>query len=226
MGILIIEDDVLLNKGIAHTLSKEGYRVLTCMDYEEGIKLAKEASVELILLDINLKGRSGLALCKEIRAYSKVPIIFITARDTDQDMVEGFDVGGDDYIVKPFSLMVLKKRVEAMLRRTTKEDSDKLVDRDITIDYMKKCVYKKDELVKLTATEYKIIEILSKNRGQVLTREILLEKLWDIEGNFVEENTLSVHMRRIRIKLEDDCKNPEYICTVFGIGYTWGEGTK
>ncbi|MGL4798978.1 MAG: response regulator transcription factor [Cellulosilyticaceae bacterium] len=221
--ILVIEDDILMNKGICHTLEKEGYQVMSSKSYEEGLSFAISHKPRLILLDINLKGKSGLALCEEVRKVSDVPVIFITAKDTDKDMIEGFDAGADDYISKPFSLVVLKKRVEAILRRAGQADEDILRDGNLIIDYGKKTVAKDGQVLKLTATEYKLVEVLSKNKGQVLTREKLLEKLWDIEGNFVEENTLSVHMRRLRMKLEDDAKNPHWIVTVFGIGYTWGK---
>lgn len=223
MMILVIEDDVLMNKGICHALEKEGHEVKSSKSYEEGLKLAIEDKPSLILLDINLKGKSGIELCKEIRKACEVPIIFITARDTEQDMIEGFDAGCDDYMAKPFSLVILKRKVEAMLRRVVKVDEDVLRDGCLVVDYKKKSVAKDGQILKFTATEYKILETLSKNKGQVLTREQLLEKLWDIDGNFIEENTLSVHIRRLRMKLEDDPKNPRWIITVFGIGYTWGE---
>lgn len=223
MGILIVEDDLLLNKGIAHSLIKEGYNVKSSYSYDEGMSLIKEEPFDLILLDINLKGKSGMTLCQEIRRTSQVPIIFITAKDTEKDMIEGFDAGCDDYIAKPFSLVVLKKRIEALLRRTGKELGDIFTDGELAVDYNKKSVTKKGEGIKLTATEYKIIEMLSQNKGQVLTRDMILEKLWDIDGNFVEANTLSVHMRRLRMKLEDNPKEPKWLVTVFGIGYTWGE---
>lgn len=221
--ILVIEDDVLMNKGICHTLTKEGYQVMSSLTYIEGLRLATQCKPKLILLDINLKGKSGIDLCQEVRKVSDVPIIFITARDTDKDMIEGFDAGCDDYIAKPFSLVVLKKRVDAILRRVGKVDEDILLEGNLLVDYQKKSVLKEGQAIKLTATEYKLVEVLSKNKGQVLTREKLLEKLWDVDGNFVEENTLSVHMRRLRMKLEDDPKNPMWIVTVFGIGYTWGQ---
>ena len=221
--ILVIEDDVLMNKGICHTLQQKGYEVMGSKTYEEGLARAISYKPSLILIDINLKGKSGLELCRAVRKGSDVPIIFITARDTDQDMIEGFDLGCDDYIAKPFSLVVLKKRVEALLRRAGDTKGDTLRDGELLIDYQKKSVTKSGQPLKLTATEYKLLEVLSKNKGQVLTKEKLLEKLWDVDGKFVEENTLSVHMRRLRMKLEDDPKAPKWIITVFGIGYTWGE---
>ncbi|MGL5676569.1 MAG: response regulator transcription factor [Cellulosilyticaceae bacterium] len=220
--ILVIEDDILMNKGICHTLEKEGHEVMSSQTYDEGLKLAINHRPSLILLDINLKGKSGIVLCQELRKVSDVPIIFITAKDTDKDMIEGFDAGADDYISKPFALAVLKKRVEAILRRAGQPDEDLFRDGNLVIDYGKKTVAKDGQTLKLTATEYKLVEVLSRNKGQVLTREKLLQKLWDIDGNFVEENTLSVHMRRLRMKLEEDAKNPILIVTVFGIGYTWG----
>ncbi|WHY18733.1 response regulator transcription factor [Paenibacillus sp. G2S3] len=175
-------------------------------------------------MDINLPDGSGLALCQEIRRTNSIPLIFLTANDTEQDMVTGFGLGADDYIAKPFSMVVLLQRVKAVLRRTATGGSSELLQyKDITINSAKMKVYKYGQEIKLTTNEYRLLAILTENRGQVLTRRLMLEKLWDIEGNFVDENTLSVNIRRLRAKIEDDPKDCQYIKTVFGIGYTWGE---
>lgn len=221
--ILIVEDDKLLNDGISIALKKGGHTVLSGFSYNEALCLFLNNSFELILLDINLPDRSGLELCNEIRKKSDIPIIFITANDTEQDIVNGFVNGCDDYIAKPFSLEVMNRRIHAVLRRTTQEDKNTFRSGEISINYDKMVVSKREVLIKLTATEYKLLALLTQNSGQVLTRDIILQRLWDTDEAFVDENAVSVNMRRLRQKIEDDPKNPKYIKTVFGIGYTWGE---
>ncbi|MHB8065495.1 MAG: response regulator transcription factor [Ruminiclostridium sp.] len=221
--ILVVEDDVLLNRGIRLALEKHDYTINSSFSYSEGYSCFLNESFDLILLDINLPDKSGVELCKQIRKSTQVPMIFITANDTEQGMVNGFLSGCDDYIAKPFSLEVLKQRIQAVLRRSKPIDKNIFCSGEITIDYDKMFVTKSQEAIKLTATEYKLLSLITQNSGQVLTRKIILEKLWDVDEAFVDENALSVNMRRLRQKIEDDPKNPEYIKTVFGIGYTWGE---
>lgn len=220
--ILIVEDDILLNKGIKLALEKNNYSVACSYTYSEGYSYFTAESFNLILLDINLPDKSGLELCNQIRKTSQVPIIFITANDTEQDVVRGFLSGCDDYMAKPFSLEVLYRRIQAVLRRMGKTENNVFSSGEILIDYDKMQVKRADETVKLTATEYRLLTLLTKNSGQVLTRRSILEKLWDVDEAFVDENALSVNMRRLRQKLEKDPKKPYYIKTVFGIGYTWG----
>ncbi len=223
INILIVEDDKLINKGITHALIKENYNVFNSFDYDDGYTSFLNNKIDLILLDINLKEKSGLNLCKEIRKKSDVPIIFITVNDTERDIIQGFQTGCDDYISKPFSIAVLKQRILAVLKRTNIQDKNVFKYKDITVDYSSMILKKGEEIIKLTKTEYKLVELLTRNKGQVLSRNTILDKLWDIDGNFVDENVLSVNMRRLRRKIEDDSKNPKYIITVFGIGYTWSE---
>lgn len=221
--ILIVEDDKLLNCGVKFALEKENYLVIDTYDYDQGEAAFLKQKIDLVLLDINLPDKSGRKLCEEMRKNSEVPIIFITAKDTENDIIEGFKLGCDDYISKPFSIEVLKQRIIAVLRRTASVDKQLFSYEDITIDFSKLEVKKAGVAIKLTATEYKLLELLVKNSGQVLTRGTLIERLWDDEGNFVDENALSVNIRRLRQKLEDDSKSPKYIITVFSIGYTWGK---
>ncbi len=220
--ILIVEDDELLCRGLAFALEKEGYEIVTAGSCAAGHDALLYGGVDLALLDINLPDKSGAALCDELRKTSELPFIFITANDTDQHMVRGFQLGCDDYIPKPFSVDVLKQRVKAVLRRAVIVDKDVFHSGDIRVDFQQMTVKKHGDPVKLTATEYRLLELLVKNKGQVLTRHLLMERLWDASGNFVDENALSVNIRRLRQKLEDDPKKPIYIITVFGIGYTWG----
>jgi len=222
-NILIIEDDELLSQGLTFALQRNGYGVVTGASYQEGCYAFSKGGFDLVLLDINLPDKSGDEFCSEIRKTSGVPVIFITANDTEEDMIKGFQLGCDDYISKPFSLEVLKERVGAVLRRTGGQRKDVFSSGDITVDFKMMTVKKTAQPAKLTATEYRLLELLVKNRGQVMTRQVLLAKLWDADSNFVDENALSVNIRRLRQKLEDDPQNPLYIITVFGIGYTWGD---
>lgn len=223
-SILIIEDDIIISNGIKIYLQKQGYRAECAFSIAEAAK-AMLSEYSLIILDINLPDGSGLDLCKEIRKKSHTPIIMLTANDTDQNMIDGFEVGCDDYISKPFSVDVLNQRIKAVLRRSSSNNlsSDVFTYKDLKIDFNKMYVTLSDVSIKLSVTEYKLLEMLIKNRGQVLTRNLLFEKLWDCDGNYIDENTLTVHIKRLRQKLNEDTKNPQFIITVFGIGYTFGE---
>lgn len=221
--ILIIEDDISLNKGVTFALKKEGYEVISAYTKEEGKIAILQNQIDFLLLDINLPDGSGLDFCKEINDKMDFPIVFFTANDTEEDMIKGFESGCDDYISKPFSIGVLKFKINAILKRNCGEAKNIFKYKDLKIDFDSRKVHKRDEEIYLTATEYKLLELLSKNKGRAMTKEILLDKLWDNNGNYVDENTLSVNIRRIRKKIEDDSKNPEYIITLFGIGYIMGE---
>lgn len=220
--ILVVEDDKNLNNGISFTLKKEGYIVISSF----GIADAKSKfnnNIDLILLDIGLPDGSGLDFCKEIRGKSNVKIVFFTANDTEKDMVKGFLYGCDDYIAKPFSLKILKHKINAILKRNELIEDNTFEYLGLKIDYDKMTVSVDNRDIALTATEYKLLELLAINKNQVLTKNILLEKLWDSNGKFVDESTLSVNIQRLRKKIEKDPKSPKYIITVFGIGYTLGD---
>lgn len=221
--ILIIEDDISLNRGVTFALKKEGYEVISVYTKEEGKIAILQNQIDFLLLDINLPDGSGLDFCKEINDKMDFPIVFFTANDTEEDMIKGFESGCDDYISKPFSIGVLKFKINAILKRHCGEAKNIFKYKDLKIDFDSRKVYKRDEEIYLTVTEYKLLELLSKNKGRAMTKEILLDKLWDNNGNYVDENTLSVNIRRLRKKIEDDSKNPEYIITLFGIGYIMGE---
>lgn len=222
-SILIVEDDIIINGGIRLFLEKQGYRVGSACSLKEAREELKNA-YNLVLLDINLPDGSGLELCREIREKgSQTFIIFLTSNDTEENMIEGFQYGCDDYIAKPFSIELLGQRIKAVLRRGGEQEGDIFTYKGLSVDFHKMTVMKEGIPIKLSATEFKLLVYLIKNKGQVLTRTVLLEKIWDCDMNFVDENTLSVHIRRLRQKLETDPKNPQYILTVFGIGYTFGE---
>lgn len=221
-SILIVEDDIIINGGIRLYLEKQGYDIASAYSVQEALKQLDQ-TYDLVLLDINLPDGNGLDLCKEIRKKG-VLVIFLTANDTEEDMIEGFEQGCDDYIAKPFSVKVLAQRIKAVLRRGTILDKEDTFSYEgLEIDFKKMTVQVQEKPVKLSSTEFKLLACLVKNRGQVMTRAALLDKIWDCDSNYVDKNTLSVHIRRLRQKLEPDAKNPKYILTVFGIGYTFGE---
>ncbi len=221
--ILIVEDDKMLNKGVAFALKKEGYNVISKYTKEEAKKSICDNNIDFVLLDIGLPDGSGLDLCSEIKNIIDFPIVFFTANDTEEDMINGFESGCDDYISKPFSLEVLKFKINAILKRSDIQAKKLFVYKELKVDFDGKKVYKNNEEIHLSVTEYKLLEILCKNKGRAMSKDILLDKLWDYNGNYVDNNTLSVNIRRIRKKIEDDPKNPQYIVTLFGIGYMLGE---
>ncbi len=221
--ILLLEDDRLLSRGVKIALEKDKHEVIQAYSFFEGVELHKEHDPDLYLLDINLPDGNGTEFCRKIRETSSRPVIFLTADDTDEDMVKGFQAGGDDYVAKPFATEVLRQRVLAVLRRSRNPDAEVIRYKELEVNLGKMIVRCAGAEVKLTATEFRLLEYMIRNRGRVLTRAMLLEQIWDTGGNFVDENTLSVHIRRLRQKIETDPARPEYIITVFGIGYTFGE---
>lgn len=222
-NILIVEDDKLLNRGVSFALKKEGYNTISVYTKQEAKNAISENHIDFLLLDIGLPDGSGLDLCSEIKNQIDFPVVFFTANDTEEDMIRGFESGCDDYISKPFSIEVLKFKINAILKRSDIKAKKLFVYKELKIDFDSKKVYKRNEEIKLSVTEYKLLELLCKNKGIAMTKEVLLDKLWDYNGNYVDDNTLSVNVRRLRKKIEDDPKNPEYIVTLFGIGYILGE---
>lgn len=219
--ILIIEDDELLNEGIAFALKNEGYSILSAYNSREAQKMLKD-KVDLIILDINLPDGNGIDTCKYIRKDKNIPIIFLTAKDTEEDIIKGFRAGGDDYITKPFSLPILKERIKAILNRV-KTENHIYSFKDIIFDFDKLCLTKNGVEIPITKVEVKLLELFIRNKGKVLTKAQILEKIWDIDGDFIDENTVNVNIRRLRTKIEDDPSNPAFIKTVFGIGYMWSD---
>ncbi len=222
--ILVVEDDRSLNRAVTLALSKDNHTVFSAYSKKECWEVLKFNVVDFILLDVSLPDGTGLEICKELRKTSSLPVMFFSASDTETDMIKGFDVGCDDYIAKPFSLEILKHKVNAMLTRKNIDEVEcKSIFNylDLQINYDKMLVTVKNENMNLTPTEYRLLEILAQNKGKVMTKELILQKLWDNSGNFVDENTLNVNIRRLRKKIESD--ESKYIVTVFGIGYTFGE---
>lgn len=229
--ILFVEDDLPLALGIDYTLKQEGFGVVHAKDLSEARREFKGNEFNIILLDVMLPDGTGYEFCKEVRGSSEIPIIFMTACDEEGNVVMGLDMGGDDYITKPVRVKELVSRINAVLRRRgmLKKESvqgNQIKSGDITIELLKYRVLKGNKLIELTAIEYKLLLLLVENKGNVLERTVLLEKLWDTDGNFVEGNSLTVYIKRLREKVEDDIKNPEYIETVRGIGYRWAKEAK
>ncbi len=229
--ILIIEDDEGLCRGICFTLSKENYNIVAAASLQQGRQAMRTNKPDLILLDINLPDGDGYTFCKEIREEFSVPIIMLTARDLETDQIIGLTVGADDYITKPFSLSVLKARIAAQLRRThlLQEGASQTKQQWLTSGNIRLCkdnckVYQGEGEVDLSVTEYRLLMLFLEHRGQILLKEQILEAVWDTEGNYVDENTLPVNIRRLRKKLEEDPSKPELIKTVHGMGYIWAEG--
>ena len=220
-NIFLLEDDLILNKGISIALQKDDHAVTSAYSFLEALNLYHQKSYDLYLLDINLPDGSGMNFCKKIRETSGIPILFLTANDTEEDMLAGFGVGCDDYIAKPFSIEVLRRKIQVILKRTGQNDGKHFRYKDLEMDTDKCRVTMKGQEIRLTSTEYKLLNYLIQNKGKVVTRAMLLEKLWDVDGNFIDENTIRVNILRLRQKLHDE--NQEYIMTVFGMGYTFGE---
>lgn len=219
-NIFLLEDDKILSKGISIALKKDSHNITAVYGYPEALSQYKKQKYDLFLLDINLPDGSGLEFCKKIREASDVPVLFLTANDTEEDMLEGFGVGCDDYIAKPFSIEVLRKKVLAVLKRTgTGKFCMKY--KDLEVNKEKCLVMLRGKEIHLTSTEYKLLLYLMENKSRVVTKTMLLEQLWDIDGNFVNDNTVRVNIKRLRQKLNDE--KQEYIITVFGMGYSFGE---
>ena len=218
----MVEDDQILLEGIAYQMKKEGYQVLTA-DSLSGTRNMLEQAPDLVILDINLPDGDSREFLEEIRSRNPVPVIFLTARNTETDMIAGFDAGGDDYVTKPFSMPVLLRRVEALLRRSGEHARSFYYSGSLAWDFENRELSVAGEKVSLTPTEQKLLEVFLKNRNMVLTREVLLARVWDVDENFVDEKTLNVNAQRLRRKLETDANNPRWIQTVFGIGYKWSD---
>ena len=224
MRILLVEDDMTLAMGIEYSLKNEGFEVVHANTLKKARQDFIDPDIDMILLDVTLPDGSGYDLCKEIRMEKDTSIIFLTACDEEVNIVLGLDMGADDYLTKPVRVKELIARINAVARRKGKKTEDrnldKIIYRDLTIFPLKYEVLKNAEKIALTSVEYKLLLLLFENKGNVLTRIQLLQKLWDVEGDFIEEKTLTVYIKRLREKLGEH-KNEPYIETVRGIGYKW-----
>lgn len=219
--IMIVEDDEAIRVGLKYYLEQETFEVI---DFGVGLKALDEVNrADLVLLDLNLPDINGFDLFKKIRAIKNVPIIFLTANDLEVSVVMGLDMGADDYITKPFKAKELTSRIKNVLRRTSPNASSLVNIKNIIIDTAKARVTKDNHEVFLTALEYKILLIFALNPGIVFSREKILANIWDVNEEYVNDNTLTVYIKRIREKIEDDMTNPKIIETVRGLGYKLGD---
>lgn len=219
MKLLLVEDDEAILEGLVFCLKKEGFLVKGLTNAYQALELIKKENFDLLVLDINLPDMNGLKLYRQIKENKDIPTIFLTANDSELSIVEALDSGADDYITKPFKTRELISRIHSVLRRAKKEEQNIIKIHDITIHLKEAKVFKKDKPVFLTALEYKILLILCMHPTKVFTRESILANIWDTEEEYVNDNTLTVYIKRIREKIEDDMTNPKIILTVRGLGY-------
>jgi len=221
--LLLLEDDLSLVRGLTFAFEKEGFVLDVARTLQEADDLWVDGKYDLLVLDVSLPDGSGFTFCKKVRQASKVPIIFLTASDEETSIIMGLDIGGDDYITKPFKLGVLMSRIHALLRRARDFDPEnvQLQSNGIQVLLLQGQAYKNGELLDLTAGEYKLLCLFMRSPNVVLSKDRILEKLWDSAGNFIDDNTLTVYIRRLRIKIEDDPGAPQMILTVRRMGYKW-----
>lgn len=223
-NLLLVEDNEAIIKGLEYTLKEEAFNVYIAMDVKTGKEIIEKEDINIAILDISLPDGDGFELCKFIKSRSNTPIIFLTARDEESNVVMGLDIGADDYITKPFRVRELISRINTVLRRCETGGKNKsiLKVKNIQIDVAKGSVYKNNEEIEVTALEYRILLMLFSNQGQIISREQILEKIWDMAGNFVNDNTLTVYIKRIREKIEENPVEPDIIKTIRGMGYRVG----
>ncbi len=226
--ILLLEDDISLVDGLKYTLKRNGFEVDLVRTMKEALShLPQINTYDLLILDVTLPDGTGFEVCEKVRKQgNQIPIIFLTASDEEVNIIRGLDSGGDDYVTKPFKLGELCSRIRALLRRTgnTNKDNHTVIERgDIWIDLLGNRVQLRGRMLDLTSAEYRLLCLLVRNAGRVTTRRSILDELWDNTGDFVDDNTLSVYVRRLREKIEADPSKPEHLITVRGFGYQWNE---
>jgi len=221
--ILLVEDDLSLINGLSFALKKQGYQLEIARTGRDADRMWEEGKYDLVILDVSLPDGSGFDICRKIRQTSKVPVMFLTAADEETDVIMGLDIGGDDYITKPFKLAIFMSRINALLRRSDhfQQAETELNSNGISVRLLKGEVYKDDQQVELTAGEYKLLCLFMENPDRVLSAEQILNRLWDSEENYIDNNSLTVYIRRLRTKIEDDPGNPRRIITVRRMGYKW-----
>ena len=224
-NILMVEDDSTIAFAVKYAVEQEGFNLDIAENLENARKIVNSKEYDLILLDVMLPDGNGYEFLKQLREHDEdTPVIFLTACDEEVNIVMGLDIGGDDYITKPFRVRELISRINAILRRKGKsQDSNKkiLKFKNISIHTLEARVFKNNKDIFLTSAEYKLLLILIQNKNMVLSRAQILEKLWDVTYDFINDNTLSVYIKRLREKIEDDSSKPQYILTVRGLGYKW-----
>mgnify|MGYP005790599907 CR=1 FL=1 len=219
--LLLLEDDGALGRGICLALETTDLHVTLCGTLAQGRAALERENFDLLVLDVNLPDGSGLDLLREVRQTRAVPVIMLTANDLETDIVAGLELGADDYITKPFSLAVLRARVKAQLRRGTPVPAARYEAEGLSLDFDRMEFRRNGQLVELSKTEQRLLRVLVENRGRTVPRETLLDRVWTDGAEFVEENALSVTVKRLRDKLEETPSKPRFLKTVYGVGYTW-----
>ena len=223
MKILVVEDDLTLNAGLCFELDCNGYLTLAAYNCRKAVQLIQNEDFDLAILDVNLPDGNGFDLCRTIKdTCPELPVIFLTANDLEKDVLNGFDLGAEDYVTKPFNMKILLRRVEVAIRRNAaakQPAAGRWSDGFLTLDFGKLTAVRGSEKIAVTSNEYKLLKALIENSGNILTRQTLLERLWDVDGNFVDDHALTATINRLRAKIEDE--NHPYIKTVRGMGYAW-----
>ena len=221
--ILLLEDDLSLIIGLSFAFQKQGYTLEVARTLQEADRIWADGKFGLLVLDVSLPDGSGFSFCKKVRQSSKVPVIFLTASDEETSIIMGLDIGGDDYITKPFKLGVLVSRINALLRRANNFDTPEteLQSNGIRVQLLNGQVFKNGKALELTAGEYKLLCFFMRHPGMVLSKEQILDQLWDCENNYIDNSTLTVYIRRLRIKIEDNPSEPQILLTVRRMGYKW-----
>lgn len=220
MDMFLLEDDDAIAMGLSYSLENEGYTVTVTKSVFQALEIINQKNFSMYLLDLTLPDGSGYSVCKRIKEIGDFPVIFLTAYDDEVNVVMGFELGADDYITKPFRLKELLVRIKSVFRRYNNDSTDgKIKVKDLVVNTNEAKVYKNGNEIVLTAMEYRLLLILLNNRGCVLSRTQLLENIWDVAGDFVEDNTLTVYIKRLRDKIEENPTEPEYIKTIRGLGY-------
>lgn len=224
--IFFVEDDLSLISGLSFALKKQGYEVDNARTIDEAEKLWQNNKYDLAILDVSLPDGSGYQLCEKIRLNSKIPIIFLTAADEETDIIMGLDMGADDYITKPFKLAVFLSKVNAIIRRSNdfNQKNTVLNSNGISVNLLNSEVIKNGETLNLTSGEYKLLCLFMENPNIILSQEQILGKLWDLNNDYIDNSTLTVYIRRLRKKIEDDPSNPTSIVTIRRMGYKWNVG--
>lgn len=218
--ILLVEDDRDLHTGLVYDLEIENYKVYSAFTLGEGIRLLDQNGADLILLDGSLPDGDGFDFCRAVKAERDIPVILLTARDMEEDELRGFDCGADDYITKPFKVPILHRRIQAALRKSgAREEEPAYDDGYLKIDFTGLTAFLGEEPLPMTPTEFKLLKLLTANPDKVMTKRLLLEKIWDNSGNFVDEHAVAVNINRLRKKIGAD--GHEYIKTLYGMGYQW-----
>lgn len=224
MKLFVLEDDAAIGMGLSYSLKNEGYDVTVAKNVKSAYEILNKETFSLYILDLTLPDGSGYDVCREIKKSGDFPVIFLTAYDDEVNVVMGLELGADDYISKPFRVKELLARIKSVLRRYSKDSPDGVVSvGSIKVNTNEAKVYKNGAEIILTAMEYKLLLIFINNRGKVLSRQRLLEDIWDVAGDFVNDNTLTVYIKRLRDKIEEDPAKPQIIKTVRGLGYIFDD---